>query len=144
MFGFLKKNVTEAASKFSGKKDYLEAVCAAVALIATADGELEDSEVKGATRALNANKAISEGFGQKAIEQTMQVMLDRAGGGRVGRNALWSEIEEVLKDAEMASIIVLTALDVCESDGEIEPKELEVLQRLATLAKVDLKKMMQV
>lgn len=142
MFGFLKKNVAEAASKFSGRTDFREAVCAAAALVAAADGEIEDGEIKATIRAIGANKALSAGFDQKVIETTMQGMLDRAGGGRVGRSGLWTEIEEVLKDVDMANAVVLTALDVAEGDGEIEPQEMVVLERLAGLAKIDLKKML--
>ena len=142
MFGFLKKNAAEAVSKFSGRKDFLGAVCAAAALVAAAGGEIEDGEIKATTRAVAANKALTAGFDAKTIESTMQGMLDRAGGGRVGRSGLWTEIEEVLKDVEMANAVVLTALDVAEGDGEIEPQEMAVLERLAGLAKVDLKKLL--
>jgi tellurite resistance protein TerB len=142
MFGFLKKNATEAVSKFSGRKDFLEAVCAAAALVAAADGEIEDGEIKATIKAVAANKALSAGFDSKTIESTMQGMLDRAAGGRVGRSGLWTEIEEVMKDVEMANAVALTAIDVAEGDGEIEPQELVVLERLATMAKIDLKKML--
>ncbi|WYK04446.1 TerB family tellurite resistance protein [Cereibacter sphaeroides f. sp. denitrificans] len=69
-------------------------------------------------------------------------MIPRAGGGRVGRAGLWSEIEEVLKDPEMAEAVVLTALDVAEGDGELEPAEKAVLDRLAKLAGIDLARLM--
>lgn len=143
MFGKLFGKKAEAAvQKFSGRTDFLEAVCAAAALIAAADGEIEDSEVKATVKAVKANKSLSAGFDQSAIETCINKMLERAGGGRVGRMGLWEEIREVSKDAEMAQSVVLTALDVAEGDGEIEPEEKVVLDRLAKELSVDLSRLM--
>ncbi|WP_126975604.1 TerB family tellurite resistance protein [Frigidibacter oleivorans] len=142
MFGLLKKKSEEAVRKMSGRTDFLEAVCAAAALVAAADGEIEDGEIAATIKAVGANKALSSAFDQKTIESTMERMLQRAGGGRVGRSGLWTEIEDVLKDADMANAVVLTALDVAEGDGEIEPAEKVVLERLAKIASVDLNRLM--
>ena len=60
MFGKLFGKKAEAAvQKFSGRTDFLEAVCAAAALVAAADGEIEDSEVKATVKAVKANKALA-------------------------------------------------------------------------------------
>jgi len=143
MFGKLfGKKAKAAVQKFSGRTDFLEAVCAAAALIAAADGEIEDSEVKATIKAVKANKSLSAGFDQSAIETCINKMLERAGGGRVGRMGLWEEIREVAKDAELAQGVVLTALDVAEGDGEIEPEEKVVLDRLAKELSVDLSRLM--
>jgi len=143
MFGKLFGKKAEAAvQKFSGRTDFLESVCAAAALIAAADGEIEDAEVKATIKAVKANKSLAGGFDQSTIEATINKMLDRAGGGRVGRMGLWDEIREVSKDPEMAQAVVLTALDVAEGDGEIEPAEKAVLDRLAKELSVDLSRLM--
>lgn len=142
MFGIFKKKAEDAVKKFSGRTDYLEAVCAATALVAAADGEIADAEITATMKAVSANKALRDGFDQKTIEQTMEKMLQRAGGGRVGRAGLWTEIEEVVKNAEMAEAVVLTALDVAEGDGEIAPAEKAILDRLAKVANVDLNRLL--
>jgi tellurite resistance protein TerB len=145
MFGRLLGNkVSQAASKFNGNTDFLEAVCAAAALIAGADGEIEDGEIKATLKAVKANKTLSAGFDQNAIDACANRMLERAAGGRVGRMGLWDEIKEVAKLPEMAQAVVLTALDVAEGDGEIEPAEQAVLERLAKEMSVDLKSLMGV
>lgn len=145
MFGKLFGKKAEAAvQKFSGRLDYLEAVCASAALVAAADGEIEDAEVKATVAAVKANKLLAGGFDPNTIEAAINKMLDRAGGGRVGRSGLWDEIREVAKDAEMAQAVVLTALDVAEGDGEIEPAEKVVLERLAKELSVDLARLMAV
>lgn len=145
MFGLKKMfggSVADAAAKFSGRKDFLESVCAAAALISAADGEIEDSEVKAVVKAVKANKALADGFDQPTIDKCINTMLERAGGGRVGRMGLWTEVGEIAKDPEMAQVVVLTALDVAEGDGEIEPQEMEVLKKLAKTLGVNLDAML--
>lgn len=141
MFGLLKKKAADAGQKFSGRTDFLEAVCAAAALIAAADGDIEDGEIKAAMTSVKGCRAL-EGFDQRTVESTLERMLARAGGGRVGRSSLWDEIREVLKDAEMAEAVMYAALDVAEGDGEIEPPERAVLERLAKEGNLDLQRMM--
>lgn len=143
MFGKLFGKKAEAAvQKFSGRTDFLEAVCAAAALVAAADGEIEDSEIKATVKAVKANKALAAGFDPQTIDQTINRMLERAEGGRVGRMGLWTEINEVSKDPDMAQAVVLTALDVAEGDGDIAPAEKAVLDKLAKNLGVNLDAMM--
>jgi tellurite resistance protein TerB len=132
------KRAEAAVQKFSGRTDFLEATCAAAALIAAADGEIEDAEVDATVKAVKANKALAQGFDQQTIDKTINAMLDRAGGGRVGRAGLRKEVMEVSKDAEMAEGVILAALDVAEADGEIGPEEQKVLESLAKDLGVDL------
>lgn len=142
MFGKLFGGKAKAAvSKFSGRTDFLEAVCAGAALVAAADGSIEDSEVAAAIKAVKANKSLADGFDARAIETTMERMLDRAGGGRVGRSGLRTEIQEIAKDREMAEAVVLTMLDVAEGDGEIDPKEQAVMESISKDLGVDLGKL---
>jgi len=142
MFGKLFGKKAEAAvQKFSGRTDFLEATCAAASLIAAADGEIEDAEVSATVKAVTANKALANGFDGPTIEKTINAMLDRAGGGRVGRAGLRKEIMEVSKDAEMAEAVILTALDVAEADGEIEPAEQKVLESLSKDLGIDLNRL---
>lgn len=143
MFGIFKSKAAEAVNKLSGQTDFLEAVCAAAALVAAADGEIEDKEVLATKKAVMANKALSARFDARTIEQTIDRMLDRAGGGRVGRAGLWSEIEEASAKPEFGEAILCTALDISDSDGETEPAETVVLERLAKTLRLDLKRYME-
>lgn len=142
MFGKLFGKKAEAAvQKFSGRTDFLEAVCAGAALVAAADGEIEDAEVTATVKAVKANKALATGFDPQTIDKTINTMLDRAGGGRVGRAGLRKEIMEVAKDAEMAEAVVLTMLDVAEADGEVEPAEQKLLESIAKDLGIDLNRL---
>lgn len=142
MFGKLFGKKAEAAvQKFSGRTDFLEAVCAGAALVAAADGEIEDAEVTATVKAVKANKALATGFDPQTIDKTINTMLDRAGGGRVGRAGLRKEIAEVAKDPEMAEAVVLTMLDVAEADGEVEPAEQKLLESIAKDLGIDLNRL---
>lgn len=131
MFGLFKGKATAVAQRFSGNTDYLEGICAAAALIAAADGDIEDEEIAATQKAVASNKNLSAAFDTRLIEQTMDTMLNRAAGGRVGKQGLWKEISEIAKNPDMAEAVLLTALDVADSDGQVEPQEKIVLDRLA-------------
>ncbi|WP_236635868.1 tellurite resistance TerB family protein [Paracoccus aminophilus] len=135
------KKAEAVVQKFSGRTDYLEAVCAGAALVAAADGEIGDDEVSATVKAVKANKVLAQGFEPQVIEKTINSMLDRAGGGRVGRAGLRKEISEVAKDAEMAEAVVLTMLDVAEADGSIAPEEQKVLDSVAKDLGIDLSRL---
>ena len=142
MFGKLFGGKAAAVvSKYSGRTDFLEAVCAGAALVAAADGSIDDSEVEATMKAVKANKALAEGFDAREIEKTINSMLDRAGGGRVGRAGLRTEIREIGKDHDMAEAVILTMLDVAEADGEIDAKEQAVMESIAKELGVDLAKL---
>lgn len=131
MFAKLKEKFSGSVNKYSGRKDFLEAVCAACALIAAADGEVEDEEVTQTVKGIASNPNLSGSFSSREIEATAEAMLKRAQGGRVGRAGLFKEIEDIASDHDMAETVLLTALDVADSDGQVEPQEKEVLSKIA-------------
>lgn len=130
-FANLKKKAQDATSKFSGKKDFLEAVCAASALVASCDGNVSDDELKAAIGAVGAVPALTNGFKTAVIETTMDAMLKRAASGKLGRNGLFKEIDDVKASHDMAEAVYLAAWDIANADGEIGPKEQETLTAIA-------------
>lgn len=140
MFAALKQKLSGSVNRYAGKTDFLEAVCAAAALVSAADGEIEDAEVEATIKIVASNPGLSGAFSSRQIEQTAENMLKRAQAGRTGRMGLYKEIEDIANDPEMAETVYLTALDVSESDGEIEPEEKEVLAKIAQKLGVDPKK----
>ena len=140
MFGAFKKMVSGSVQKYSGRTDFLEAVCAAAALVAAADGDIEDAEVDSVVKTVTNHPDLSGAFDRRTIENTIQQMLSRAQTGRVGKMGLYKEIDDIANDGDMAETVYLTALDVSESDGEIEPQEKEVLAKIAERLKIDTKK----
>lgn len=138
VFG-LKKLFTANVQKYSGRKDFLEAVCASAALVAYADGSADDGEISATKKAVLANAELAGAFDNRTIELTMETMLNRAEGGRVGRSGLFKEIDDVAGDADMAETIINTALDIADVGG-IDDAEKAMLEKIATSLKVDLKK----
>ncbi|WP_341989793.1 TerB family tellurite resistance protein [Azorhizobium sp. AG788] len=142
MFGALKKafkaGAKEVQADYSHNKDYLEAVCAAAALVANADGEIEDSERSKVERVLSSHPVLSKMYQQNIIAQTAETMFKRAKDAS-GRQALARELDDIKgrDDGKMAEDVYLIALDVANADGELEPQEDAVLKKIAARLGVD-------
>jgi tellurite resistance protein TerB len=133
MFKGLKAKLGGSAKRISGRTDLLEAICAASALVAAADGDVADSEIDAAIKSVTSNEALSTAFSNTEITGCIEKMLDRANGGRVGRRALMKEIEDVTASPEEGEIVLLTALDIADADGTIDDDERKVLDNIATV-----------
>lgn len=144
MFGNALAALKGASKKYSGQKDYLEAVCAGCALVAAADGDISDDEVEATIKALTSNATLSSGFNSREIEKCANEMIQRVAGGRTGRMGLMREIEDVAADPDKAEAVLLAMLDVAEGDGTIDPAEQKVLENIAGKLRLDLKKYMEV
>lgn len=139
MLKMFKDALGSKAQKFSGKTDFLEAVCAASALVAAADGDISDDELKSAMSAVKANAILSAGFDVRTIETTMDKMCSRA-VGRVGKAGLKQEIREAAsRDPDMGETVLLVALDVADSGG-ISDAETKVLTEIAQEVGLDLQR----
>lgn len=146
MFGFAKKIVKGASREVSadlGKnRDLLEACCAAAALVAASDGEIEESEKRKTLSLALKNPTLGKLYKSDDIERCAEEMFRRA-ADRSGRHALAGELKDIKgKDnaAELADQVYLFALDISEADGETEAAEAVTLQKIADLLGVDPKK----
>ena len=132
MFKGLKEKLTGGAKRLSGRTDLLEAVCAAAALVAAADGTVDDSEIEATAKAVSSNETLNTAFGANEIEGCIQRMLDRANGGRVGKMGLYGEITDVAGSMEDGEIVLLTAMDIADADGTVDDAEKAVLEKIAS------------
>ncbi|ELT47058.1 tellurite resistance TerB family protein [Brucella intermedia] len=146
MFGILKKMGGAAAkemkAEYSQNKDFLEAVCAASALVAAADGDIEESERRKVVSIITNHAQLSKLYDANAIEQTAEAMFKRAKDAS-GRNQLARELDDIkgrADGAQMAEDAYLIALDVAYADGELEPQEEEVLKKIAARLGIDTSK----
>jgi len=129
MFAKMAEKLAGGAKRMQGRTDLLEAVCASAALVAAADGDIDDSEIEAALKAVKANENLRLAFKETEIGICMDKMLDRANGGRVGRMNLMKEIGEIPEaDGEM---VLLAALDIAEADGDIDDDEMKVIAKIA-------------
>ena len=143
MFGLLKKAVKAGAKEvqadYSKNRDFLESVCAASALVAAADGEIEDSERAKVVKIIVGHATLGKLYQQNEIEQAAETMFRRAKDAS-GRQSLARELDD-LKGKEggqqMAEDTYLVALDIAMADGELEPAEKDVLAKLAKRLDVD-------
>lgn len=143
IFGALKKAVSsgarEVSAEYSTNKDFLEAVCAASALVAMADGELEDTERNKAISIITGHSVLSKLYQRDVIEQTVDTMFKRAKDSS-GRQALAREMDDIKgrpEGAKMAEDVYLIACDISMADGTAEPQEVEVLKKIANRLGVD-------
>jgi tellurite resistance protein TerB len=136
-----KERLQGAASRFSGKTDLLEATCASCALVAAADGDIEDEELVATLEALTNHPTLSAAFSNTQIETTANAMFKRAKGGAMGRIGLMKEIEEARSKStsDDLELILAVAIDVSRSDGEMEPAEMKVLEKIAASLRLDLR-----
>lgn len=132
----------EIKAEYGENKDFLEAVLAASALVAAADGDIEDSERRKVTAIITGHAQLSKLYQANVIEQTAEVMFKRAKDSS-GRQQLARELDDIKtrpNGMQMAEDAYLIALDIAMSDGEIEPAEADVLKKIAARLGVDTSK----
>jgi tellurite resistance protein len=143
MFGKLfGAKAKEAINQFSGNKDFLEGLCAACALTAAADGQIDDSEYDAALGVIKSNTAISAAFGTGEIESVFGKMAPKT-KTRSGKAELKEEIRQVIardKSGQMGQAIVLAALDVADSGG-ISEQETAIMKDIAGICNVNYDKL---
>lgn len=144
MFGSLKKafgaalgaGSTELKARYSQNKDFLEAVCAGVALVAAADGEIEDSERGAILRLVGGNETINAIYKSHEISEVAERMLQKA-ATQSGKQQLARELADIKGQQQMCDDVYLIALDIAHADGELEPAEQAVLAKIAKLLNVN-------
>lgn len=146
MFGLLKKiggaAAKEVKAEYGQNKDFLEAVCAGSALVAAADGEIEDSERTKVVSIITNHAQLSKLYDRTTIEQTAESMFKKAKDAS-GRQSLAREMDDIKNrpdGATMCEDVYLIALDIAAADGEIEPEEQAVLEKIAKRLNVDTSK----
>ncbi len=133
MFGKLfgkKVNQAKAEVKKFENRDLLEAVVGGCLLVAAADGDIEDSEVKKIDSLLRTNKNL-EHFGSEITELVNRFSERLQSGYRVARAEILREIEDIKSDQQQKEDVLLNMLTIAEADGEIEPAEQKELETVA-------------
>lgn len=146
MFGALKKafgaGAREIKAEYGENKDFLEAVCAASALVAAADGDIEESERRKVVSIISNHSTLSKLYQTNVIEATAETMFKRAKDAS-GRQSLAREMDDIKSRpdaAQMAEDVYLIALDIANADGEVEPAEDAVLKKIAARLGIDASK----
>lgn len=139
MFGMLKEKLGGAVNRLSGKTDLLEVIAAGAILVSAADGEIESEEIAVLVEALCANETLAKSFTDTQITGVVDKMVKKASPnaagkiGMVGKIALEREVAEVKSKSSTDDLELMLAVlvDVASSDGEIEPAEKVVVNKIA-------------
>jgi len=135
MFGFIKK-LKGAGADLANKsvkaenKDLMEAMVGAAALIAYADGELEDSEITAIDGLLKNSKALAV-FGNEPSQEFDRLCTVLNSGYRMGRLEVMKEIDDCKGNKDEAEMVLVMAIEVAFADGECEPEETKELEAIA-------------
>ena len=125
-----KAGAVKAEVKKMENRDLLEAVVGGCLLIAAADGDIEDSEVKKIDSLLRTNKNL-EHFGSEITDLVNRFSERLQSGYRVARAEILREIEDIKSDQQQKEDVLLNMLTIAEADGEIEPAEQKELETVA-------------
>ncbi len=131
----------ELNKDYGKTQDFLQAVAASCALVAYADGTLEDSERAKAIQVLTGHTQLSQLYPRNEIEAALNAALGH-GTTSSGRQELARSVDKVksLPNGEqMAEDVYLVALDVASSNSnhKVGEDEQRVLDRLAKHLSID-------
>lgn len=132
----------ELNAAYGSNTDFLEAVCAASALVAASDGEIEATERTKIIALIQKHPSLGKLYSQSVIEQTAEAMFRRAVDAS-GRQALARELDDIKSRPDghqMGEDVYLIAMDVADADGEREPQEDATLKKIAARLGVDASK----
>jgi tellurite resistance protein len=132
MFGALKDKFKGGTARLNGKMDLLEGICAACVMTGSASGDFSDDEAATALDRLLNHEVLSKAFSGTQIETAFDKQAKRAKSGMSGRLALRREVEDVKakSSAEDCEMLLVIAIDVAATDGDIDAKELAVLRTI--------------
>ena len=142
MFGALKRAIgagaTQVKTEYAGNKNFLEGVIAACALVAAADGDIEDAE-RAKISALLKNHTQLSMYPPNEVEAVadryLRLAKDASGRAQLGREM--AEVKHGPDGKRMCEDIYLAAVDIANADGEVEPQEKAVLEKIAKVLDVN-------
>ena len=139
IFGFGKKAAAvKNEMKKMEKRDLMQAVVASAVLVAFADGELEDSEVKALHDVIEAQPPLSS-FGDELSKTIDSYIGTMKASKHLGKIKLMREIEDVKASPSEVEEVFAVVVTIAEADGQIEDAEAKVLTEIGRKLGVNLK-----
>ena len=130
LFGKKSREARQAMAKIENR-DLMQAAVYGVFYVASADGEIEPSEIEKVERLLNNSDQL-KGFGVELAQTIDKAKADfNEGGARIIRMNAERELADLASTPKDAETVINFMLTVAEADGEIEDAELTVLERAA-------------
>ena len=143
LLGAVKKAFTSGAreinKEYGQNRNFLNAVCASAALVANADGTIEDTEKLKAIQLITNNATLS-GLYQRndieaALEQAFKLSKDASGRQSLARNL--ESIKGMANGDQMSEDVYLVAVDISMADGEVSDAEKAIMTKIANKLGVD-------
>lgn len=140
MSKFLGKKTAEVKANLQKieNKDFMEAIVGACILIAYADGDCEESELKTMESVISANDQLKH-FGGEISTTISKFHTLMQAGPRIGKMKILREIADLKADEKGKEEVFVTAITIAEADGEIEPQEQVVLKEIGQTLGLSLK-----
>lgn len=112
-------------------QNMLEAIVAGCMLVAAADGTVERAEIDKMDKLLTTDESLKafKPADIRKLSQRYQTRLEADFG--LGQMQMLKEIGDISDNADQAEQVLLTMLAIAKSDGEIEPAERVVLDKVA-------------
>lgn len=133
MFGKLfnkKANQMKAELKKVENRDLMEAIIGGSILVAGADGELSENELKTLEMSIQANPALAH-FGPEITATINKFKQQLDVGFRMAKLKIMREITDVSSNPQEAEEVFINCLLIAESDGEIDAAEMAILKDIA-------------
>lgn len=118
--------------EYANNKDFLEAVAAAAAFVASADGDISPDEKTTTIDQLTSHPTLGKLYSTNDIRDTADKMFNRAASS-MGRMQLTRELDDIRNKpnaGQMAEDVFWVAVDVANSDGDVSEAEQKVLDKL--------------
>jgi len=132
MFGLLERARAGLAGAVSQakNKEFMEAAMAGCALVAAADGEIEDAEKAKMAKFIERSPELAA-FDRTRMIAVFNKFADQIDFDfKMGKDAVLGEVREVPGD-EQRILLMRLLVAIAGSDGEIEPAERKVLVEVA-------------
>lgn len=140
LFSKFRKKGAEAAveiKKFE-KRDLMEALVGASLLVAAADGDIDDDELLKLDKQLQANPCMSA-FGPEIGKEVNRFTAMLEAGFRTGKAKILREIKDIATNKEEAEDVFLAAIEMAESDGEVDADEKKILSEIGKILGLSLR-----
>lgn len=138
MFGKKGREARQAVAKIENR-DLMQAAVYGCFWVASADGDIEPSEL-AKTESLLRNSPALQGFGIELSQTIDKAKADfQEGGARIIRMNAARELSDLAHDPKNAETVLNFMLTVAEADGEIEDPEMSCLDQAASKLNLRLK-----
>lgn len=141
MFGLFSKKGREARQAVAKieNRDLMQAAVYGCFYVASADGEIEASELSKVESLLRNSPAL-QSFGTELSQTIDKAKADFSEGGpRIIRMNAERELSDLAHDPKNAETVLNFMLTVAEADGEMEEAEVACLERAASKLNLRLK-----